>query len=163
MFEFLQHLFGKFEANQAPLSVLQVEVTTRCQLKCAFCPNCVLGDQWVRGDFSWELYRDGLAPHFSGVNWVYLQGWGEPLLHPRFWDMFRLAKEKAGHVGFTSNGILLNGKQAQRLVADAPNRIAAYSVEMDIIEKLKRVYYFAKRMAKTVLPAELEAEAAYKD
>ena len=40
--------------------------------------------------------------------------------------------------------------QAQRLVADAPNRIAAYSVEMEVIEKLKRIYYFAKRMAKTV-------------
>lgn len=40
--------------------------------------------------------------------------------------------------------------QATRLVADAPNRIAAYSVEMDVIEKLKRIYYFAKRMAKTV-------------
>ena len=40
--------------------------------------------------------------------------------------------------------------QARRLVADAPNRIAAYSVEMEVIEKLKRIYYFAKRMAKTV-------------
>ena len=40
--------------------------------------------------------------------------------------------------------------QAERLVADAPNRIAAYSVEMEVIEKLKRIYYFAKRMAKTV-------------
>jgi Na+/phosphate symporter len=40
--------------------------------------------------------------------------------------------------------------EAERLVADAPNRIAAYSVEMEVIEKLKRIYYFAKRMAKTV-------------
>ncbi len=41
--------------------------------------------------------------------------------------------------------------QAQRLVAEEPNRIPAYTIEMDIIEKLKRIYYFAKRMAKTVL------------
>lgn len=40
--------------------------------------------------------------------------------------------------------------QAKRLIADAPNRIAAYSVEMEVIEKLKRIYYFSKRMAKTV-------------
>jgi phosphate:Na+ symporter len=39
--------------------------------------------------------------------------------------------------------------QAQRLLADAPNRIATYSVEMEMIEKLKRIYYFAKRMAKS--------------
>ena len=38
----------------------------------------------------------------------------------------------------------------RRLVADAPNRIAAYAVEMEAIEKLKRIYYFAKRVAKSV-------------
>ncbi|NKN32260.1 Na/Pi cotransporter family protein [Marichromatium bheemlicum] len=40
--------------------------------------------------------------------------------------------------------------QAQRLVAQEPKRIPAYTIEVDIIEKLKRIYYFAKRMAKTV-------------
>jgi phosphate:Na+ symporter len=43
--------------------------------------------------------------------------------------------------------------EAQRLVAEEPNRIPAYTIEMDIIEKQKRIYYFAKRMAKTVMPA----------
>ncbi len=42
---------------------------------------------------------------------------------------------------------------AERLVAEEPNRIPTYSTEVDILEKLKRIYYFAKRMAKTVLPA----------
>ncbi|QEP42621.1 Na/Pi cotransporter family protein [Ectothiorhodospiraceae bacterium BW-2] len=43
--------------------------------------------------------------------------------------------------------------QAQRLVVEEPNRIPAYTIEIDIIEKQKRIYYFAKRMAKTVLSA----------
>jgi phosphate:Na+ symporter len=50
--------------------------------------------------------------------------------------------------------------EAKRLVAEEPNRIPAYTIEMDIIEKLKRIYYFAKRMAKTVtseLPQEKSA------
>ena len=38
--------------------------------------------------------------------------------------------------------------QAARLVAEEPNRIPAYTIEIDIIEKLKRIYYFTKRMAK---------------
>ena len=50
--------------------------------------------------------------------------------------------------------------QAQRLVAEEPNRLAAYTVEMDIIEKLKRIYYFAKRMAKSVIPADSVEPAA---
>ncbi|NEX23667.1 Na/Pi cotransporter family protein, partial [Thiorhodococcus mannitoliphagus] len=44
--------------------------------------------------------------------------------------------------------------QARRLVAEEPNRIPAYTIEIDIIEKLKRIYYFAKRMAKTVPTAD---------
>ena len=44
--------------------------------------------------------------------------------------------------------------QAARLVAEEPNRIPAYTIEVDIIEKQKRIYYFAKRMAKSVLPVE---------
>ncbi len=44
--------------------------------------------------------------------------------------------------------------QAERLVAEEPNRIPAYTIEIDIIEKQKRIYYFAKHMAKSVLPPE---------
>ena len=41
---------------------------------------------------------------------------------------------------------------AERLIAPEPNRLKAYTIEVDIIEKQRRIYYFAKRMAKTVLP-----------
>jgi phosphate:Na+ symporter len=48
--------------------------------------------------------------------------------------------------------------ESKRLVAEEPNRLAAYTLEIDIIEKLKRIYYFSKRMAKAVMPEEtLEA------
>ena len=48
--------------------------------------------------------------------------------------------------------------QAARLVAAEPNRIPAYTIEIDIIEKQKRIYYFAKRMAKTVMPVDEQIE-----
>ena len=50
--------------------------------------------------------------------------------------------------------------QAQRLMADEPNRLPTYAMEVDIIEKLKRIYYFAKRIAKAVVPPEITAKAA---
>jgi phosphate:Na+ symporter len=54
--------------------------------------------------------------------------------------------------------------QTQRLVSEDSGKFEAYSVEVDIIEKLKRIYYHAKRMAKTVVEIEEEkavmAEAA---
>jgi len=40
--------------------------------------------------------------------------------------------------------------QATRLAADAPNRLAAYTLEMEIIDKLGRVYHHARRLAKAV-------------
>ena len=45
--------------------------------------------------------------------------------------------------------------EARRLVAEEPGRLPAYVLEIDIIEKLKRIYYFAKRMAKVVTPEEV--------
>ena len=56
--------------------------------------------------------------------------------------------------------------QATRLVAQEPNRIPTYTIEIDIIEKQKRIYYFSERMARTVLapderiPLEASAEMA---
>jgi phosphate:Na+ symporter len=50
--------------------------------------------------------------------------------------------------------------QARRLVAEEPNRIPAYTIEVDIIEKQKRIYYFAKRMAKSVSYSEAAPEAS---
>jgi phosphate:Na+ symporter len=40
--------------------------------------------------------------------------------------------------------------QAERLVAEEPNRIPAYTIEVDIVEKQKRIYKFARRMASSV-------------
>jgi phosphate:Na+ symporter len=39
---------------------------------------------------------------------------------------------------------------SRRLSADEPNRLAAFKLESEIIEYLKRMYYFAKRIAKIV-------------
>ena len=50
--------------------------------------------------------------------------------------------------------------QMERLVADEPGRLAAYAIEVDIIEKLKRIYYFAKRIAKATVPEEVLERAA---
>jgi phosphate:Na+ symporter len=41
--------------------------------------------------------------------------------------------------------------EARRLVAKEPNRLEAYTVEVDVLKNLERIYYFAKRMAKGVL------------
>jgi phosphate:Na+ symporter len=47
--------------------------------------------------------------------------------------------------------------QAERLVADAPDRVVNYRLEVDVISALKRVYYFTKRIARVSVPHEEKA------
>jgi phosphate:Na+ symporter len=45
-------------------------------------------------------------------------------------------------------------KQAMRLASDEPNRVQAYTIEVDVVEKLKRIFYLSRRMAQTVIADE---------
>jgi phosphate:Na+ symporter len=47
--------------------------------------------------------------------------------------------------------------QLERLTADEPDRVEAYRIESDIIEDLKRIYYYAKRAARVGVPKERPA------
>lgn len=42
--------------------------------------------------------------------------------------------------------------QLERLTVDEPHRVSAYRIEADIIEDLKRIYYYAKRAARVGVP-----------
>ena len=102
------------EAERWP--VIQIEITSRCLMQCVFCPNKTVGQQWQHGDLRWEDFRDHIGPHLSRFDLAYLQGWGEPLLHPHLWDMIRMVKSAGCRVGFTTCGSLLNEENGRRLV-----------------------------------------------
>ena len=50
--------------------------------------------------------------------------------------------------------------ETRLLGTNDPKQLAVYTIEIDIIEKFKRIYYFSKRMAKTVGPGAVVEEAA---
>jgi phosphate:Na+ symporter len=50
--------------------------------------------------------------------------------------------------------------QVERLGVDEPLRLEAYKVESDIIEDLKRVYYYANRAARVGVPRDSTPEDA---
>jgi MoaA/NifB/PqqE/SkfB family radical SAM enzyme len=73
-------------SRRRPLTALQIEVTSRCTRQCRICPRTVLASDWRDGDLdtaTWEC----LAPDLGLARHVHLQGWGEPLLHPRIPEM----------------------------------------------------------------------------
>lgn len=98
-----------------PFEAFQVEVTSRCNLKCVMCPVTVLAERWPQRDMPWETF-ERVAKAFGRVKWVHLQGWGEPLLHRRIFDMIAHAKSAGCRVGFTTNGTRLTPQTGARLL-----------------------------------------------
>jgi len=79
------------------------------------CPVTVLADRWPQRDMHWETF-ERIAGAFEHTAWVYLQGWGEPLLHRRIFDMVARAKSTGCRVGFTTNGTRLTQRTGERLL-----------------------------------------------
>ena len=65
-----------------------------------------------------------LVPAFSETRHVHLQGWGEPFLHPDFFEMVAIAKGAGCRVGTTTNGMLLNRETIERVVESRLDIIA---------------------------------------
>jgi MoaA/NifB/PqqE/SkfB family radical SAM enzyme len=57
-----------------------------------------------------------VSRYFPLAEHVHLQGWGEPLLHGRIYDMIEAAKRAGCSVGFTTNGMLLREDVSRRMV-----------------------------------------------
>src|SRR5512138_447606 len=86
-------------------SKLFVEVTTRCNLRCAMCVKEAQGRPITEGDMTRETF-ERLAPAFSRLDALVLNGIGEPLLHrdlEHFIAAGRRAMPDAGWVGFQTN------------------------------------------------------------
>jgi len=94
---------------------IQIEVTSRCNAACAYCPHTAYREAWDSRDLSLATFQR-LLPVLARKRWAYLQGWGEPLLHPDFFTMVALAKKTGCLVGTTTNGMLLDAGIADKLV-----------------------------------------------
>lgn len=96
---------------------LQVEVSAICNASCAYCVLTCYKDQWGGELMDMQTF-ERLRPSFALSDMVFLQGWGEPLLHPKFWDMVRAVKSANAKVGFTTNGVPLVDKHINNLFAE---------------------------------------------
>lgn len=97
------------------LDWVQVEVTTRCNAACIYCPHTLLRKRWTDRDMPMGVFRR-LIPFLKYTDLVYLQGWGEPLLNENLFEMIRICRDRGKRVGLTTNGMLLTDKTLQTLV-----------------------------------------------
>jgi radical SAM protein with 4Fe4S-binding SPASM domain len=129
-----------------PLSIF-IEITNICNFRCA---PCVHGSEKTRNDLKpfkhmeMDLYKKIIyeIKNWEGVklSLLRLAVLGEPLAHPQFVDMVRIAKENnvANRVDTFSNGSLLTEQLCEKIVEYELDyiRFSIYSV---LNEKHKRV------------------------
>ncbi|MBI5195320.1 MAG: radical SAM protein [Nitrospirae bacterium] len=103
-----------FKGKRKPFSAWQIELTTRCPLKCRMCIRTGLGD-WHGADMGIDDFKR-LGLYFKDVEFVVLSGWGEPLLYKNLLDSIRLVKEGGAQAGFVTSGKGLNREYISEII-----------------------------------------------
>jgi MoaA/NifB/PqqE/SkfB family radical SAM enzyme len=121
----------------------QIEPIGRCNLACKMCTVNHRGDE--AAEMPLERFRL-LLDQMPGLESLHLQGLGEPMLHPCFFDMVALAAGRGIRVSANTNLTLLTPQRAQRCVDSG---LAALSVSLDgasaaVFEAIRRKASFAK-------------------
>jgi len=131
-----------FKPRYPRLDWIQVEITSQCNSNCLYCPQHAYRNQWQARKLSVKAF-ESMTPAFKKSRLVYLQGWGEPFLHPGFFDMARIVKSAGAKVGTTTNGTLLSRPIANQLTAEGIDIIgfslAGITAENDRIRKGTRL------------------------
>lgn len=109
---------------------VQLEPVGQCNLRCRMCPIQFRRDGPPYGPpafMGFDLFVR-LLDGFAGLTELHLQGLGEPMMHPRFFDMVALAVSRGVRVTTNSNLTLLNERRARACVTSG---LATLHVSID--------------------------------
>ena len=98
---------------------LQIEPVGQCNLRCQMCPIQFRRDGPPYGEpafMKFETYTR-LIDECATLEHLHLQGLGEPMMHPRFFEMVDYAVAKGARVTTNSNLTLLNQRRAEACVS----------------------------------------------
>ena len=100
-------------------SFLQIEPVGQCNLRCQMCPIQFRTDGPPYGPPAFMPFETfaRIVDQFEGLAELHLQGLGEPMMHPRFFDMVAYAAGKGIKVSTNSNLTLLTPRRAEQCVA----------------------------------------------
>ncbi|MES2535979.1 MAG: radical SAM protein [Pseudomonadota bacterium] len=104
----------------APLpQFVQIEPVGQCNLRCKMCPIQFRSDGQAGTPSAFMPYDTfcKLIVQFSNLTELHLQGLGEPLLHPRFFDMVNFAAQRGIRVSTNTNMTVMNAERAAECVA----------------------------------------------
>jgi MoaA/NifB/PqqE/SkfB family radical SAM enzyme len=108
---FRRYIWGR---KGKPFSAWQIELTTRCPLRCKMCIRAE-SDLWQYQDMPLENFEK-LLPYLKDVETIVLEGWGESLLHQDLSQCIRLVKKEGPQVGFVTSGMGLTKNRVSELI-----------------------------------------------
>ena len=113
-----------------PLEYLFLEVTRRCNLRCAYCgSDCNQGPRADElGAAEWIGIVRQIAGDFEPAKVMIAVTGGEPLLKPGIFTLFEELARLGFPYGMVTNGFFLDRETATRLVA---TKIGSVSISMD--------------------------------
>ncbi len=120
---FRENLSRFLSGGKREFECIQVEVTSHCPGRCTYCPHTTKRHVW-RSRHMADTTFAALAPLLLRTNRVHLQGWGEPLLHPRFLDFTAAARRAGCAVSFTTYGLAMTDVLATKLVRSGIDIVA---------------------------------------
>lgn len=94
-------------------SFLEVEVTTRCPLKCIMCEHTYW--QEANRDMTFEEFK-GIIDQFPKLKWIGLSGIGESFINNAFMKMLRYVKARNVFVELYDNFFLIDERIARELI-----------------------------------------------
>ncbi len=98
------------------LTKLYVEITTACNLDCQMCVRRTWHEPI--GQMALATFSDLMdqVHQLPDPPIIHLSGYGEPMFHPDFLEIVRLAKATAKSVEVTTNGTMLDAVMAKALI-----------------------------------------------
>ena len=106
-------------------SYIQIEPVGQCNLRCQMCSIQFRHDGPPYGPPAFMAFETftRIIEQFQGLRELHLQGLGEPMMHPRFFEMIEYATHKGITVTTNSNITLLTERRAIRCVTSGLNCI----------------------------------------
>lgn len=146
---------------------LQIEPVGQCNLRCQMCPIAFRTDGPPYGPPAFMPFETftRLLDQFGALQELHLQGLGEPLMHPRFFDMVRYATDKGIRVSTNSNLTLLTARRAEQCVASGLEwlHVSLDGATPETYERIRERAHFARvvRNIELLLTARRRAGSIY--
>lgn len=126
-----QLYIGDFDIKKEKIVHTIIEVSSVCNYNCVMCSlhdyNKPISPETGErnGLMDFELFKKIIDDVSDHTHTICLQGGGEPMLHPRFFDMIEYVRSKSGDISiwFNTNGSKIDNEAACKLIELKVNKV----------------------------------------